>query len=208
MNKNILKARRKYTKLLLFLDIYFVLVLILLSLFKINFIIYIGIALVLIINYIYYKEYIKKLNTLINIKPIKCEIVDFIYYEKGSYDSRSYKINMIVKDLKTNKLYFSYSNHFIAWWTSVYTALNNHTMSHCILRKDKSIVNIKDIVYLYIIKETKPNIEINEQKQYIKLNKEKIPFKHVNENIDINIFKNINYYEGAIEVENIEENNE
>ena len=51
-------------------------------------------------------------------------------------------------------------------------------------------------------------IEINGQKQYIKLNKEKIPFKHVNEKIDINIFKNINYYEGAIEVENIEENNE
>ena len=50
-------------------------------------------------------------------------------------------------------------------------------------------------------------IEINEQKQYIKLNKEKIPFKHVNEKIDINIFKNINYYEDAIEVENIEENN-
>jgi len=62
--------------------------------------------------------------------------------------------------------------------------MNKTSISVVIYRKDKSIVNIGDTAYLYIVK----------------LNRKKLQINGILKN-NISIFNNLNYFEGLIDIE-------
>lgn len=142
---------------------------------------------------------INKLKDLIDIKPLKCIIEDFIVIGHTHDRERRYKIYPVVKSINDNKLYFTYGSYCLSGYNTIYSQMNNSLLNMTIIRKDKTKVEIGDVAYLYLRRNLDFNININSDKNMIYLGKTKIYFNHIN---DINMFKELHYFEGIIDVEN------
>lgn len=142
---------------------------------------------------------INKLKDLINIKPLKCIVEDFIVIGYKHDGKRGYKIYPVVKSVEDNKLYFTYGSYCLSGYNTIYSQMNNSLLNMAIIRKNKTKVEIGDVAYLYLRRNLDFNIDINSDKNMVYLDKTKIYFNHIN---DINMFKEFHYFEGIIDVEN------
>ncbi len=164
----------------------------------------INILLFLIVDLIYYKMHIKRLKYFINGSPVECVIEDLIvvsygYTEQFGYKTKDYRIYPVVK--MGNDFYFTYGDYSICHYQQGYT-LSNHTFTNVgIFRKDHSEVKIGDKAYLYIKKKIDISVSIDIDKNMYKLNKQQEYFNNVNKNYDIRIMKNLNFFEGLIDIE-------
>lgn len=141
-----------------------------------------------------------KLKDLIYTKPIKCIIEDFIYITYYN-DGVEYHVYPVVKSLEDNKLYFTYGNYCLVGYNTIYAQMNKSLLFKTIYRKDKSKVKIGDEAYVYIRRNLDLNIDINYEKNIVRLNKKKIHYKHENDKYNINVFNNLHYFEGFIDIE-------
>lgn len=141
-----------------------------------------------------------KLKDLIYTKPIKCIIEDFIYITYYN-DGVKYDIYPVVKSLEDNKLYFTYGNYCLVGYNTVYAQMNKSLLFKTIYRKDKSKVKIGDEAYVYIRRNLDLNVDINYEKNNVRLGKKKIHYNHVNDKYNINVFNNLHYFEGFIDIE-------
>ena len=62
-------------------------------------------------------------------------------------------------------------------------------------------MKIGDIVYIYIVKNLEEKIEFDCDKNVIYLDKIKYSFNHENDDYDIQIMKDLNCFEGIIDIE-------
>lgn len=217
-NKNILKIIK--TKLIAFL-ILFISQIITLLLFNLLFneffneffeeiniraiILLISLILFLIVDIVFYKMHISRAKYFLNTPPIECIIEDFVLVSYGytedsqGFRRKNYRVYPIVK--ANNQLFFTYDDYCISHYTQSYIRINNTYTDIAIFRKDKSKVNIGDRAYLYIKKKIEVNVDIDIDKNTFKLNKQIEHFNNFNKNYDINIMKNLNFFEGIIDIE-------
>lgn len=213
-NKNILNII-KTKRIALFIIITLQLTILLFSIILLNknfeefinigtIILFILIILCAIIDIIFYKMHISRVKYFLNKVPIECEIVDFLLISDGYDDTnqKEYRLYPIVK--VNNELFFTYGNHCICGYNQKYGKINNIYTHIVIFRKDKSEVKIGDKAYLYIKEKIDINVEINVDKNLFKLNKQIEHFNNFNKNHDINIIKNLNFFEGIIDIEPME----
>lgn len=225
-NINIKKAIKKFELVLIFLIIIQVIsILIFNSIFFNNieifsdipidfntiktFIIGLFIVLCIIADITYMYQHIYKRKFLINSEVRECIIEDFIitYYVNSNRENIDYKIEPVIRDIKTNKIYFTYSDYNLSYYNSVEARSGKSIVNKQIFRKDKSFVNVGDKAYFYIRKILDVNVVIDSNKNVIYLktknSKRKIRYKHVNENYNISDVKDFIFFEGIIEVEDI-----
>jgi len=223
MNQNIKDAKRIYTILLVFIIVSLIVFMFFINMFLgqiinetsgnddtgitvKNIFLIVELAICIVVGFVFYIKYIYKLGTMCNLTPVKCIIEDFIIYPYGrEADSRriDYRIAPLVRDLVNDKLYFTYGNYNLSYYNAS-EKRNGKTINKSIFRKDGSKVQIGDMVYAYIRKELKVNIDVDETNNMVKLNNSKMKFMHYNENYNINIFNDITFFEGIVEVEDIE----
>ena len=145
------------------------------------------------------------LHIFLNTTPIECIIEDFVLVSYGytedsqGISSKNYRLYPIVK--ANNQLFFTYDDYCICHYNQSYTRVNNIYTNIAIFRKDKSKVNIGDKAYLYIKKQIDVNVEIDVEKNTFRLNKQIEHFNNFNKNYDINIMKNLKFFEGIIDIE-------
>ena len=226
MNKNIQEAKNKFKILLISLVIFQIFFLFLINIFfnKISLetgsgdadfqliknIIKIVLTIIfIIVDIIFYIKFIYRLHTMINVEPKRCIIEDFIMYPYG-YSSGTgsrrridYRIAPVIRDLESNKLYFTYRDYDLSYFNSKYIMMNDKLVSNIIFRKDKSEVKIGDTAYCYVKKEVNVDVKIEEDNNIIILNNKKMHYLHTNEKYNINIFNEIIFFEGIVEVEDI-----
>jgi len=58
-----------------------------------------------------------------------------------------------------------------------------------------------DIVDMYLLKTVDVPVSVNREKNTIKLKNRKINFKHMNDELDIDIFKNVTVFKGAVNLD-------
>lgn len=213
-NKNILNIIK--TKLIAFLIIFIsqIIALLLLNVLFSEFfeeiniraiILLILLILFIIVDIVFYKMHISRAKYFLNTTPIECIIEDFVLVSYGytedsqGFRRKDYRLYPIVK--ANNQLFFTYDDYCISHYTQTYTRINNTYTDIAIFRKDKSKVNIGDRAYLYIKKKIEVNVDIDVDKNRFKLNKQIEHFNNFNKNYDINIMKNLNFFEGIIDIE-------
>ena len=157
----------------------------------------------LVIDIVYYRQLISRVKYFLDKNPIECIIEDFIVVSDGyspqdsnGFTHKEYKVYPVVK--VNNELFFTYSNYCISRYTQ---KLNNRHTDIGIFRKDLSEVKIGDKAYLYIKKKIEVNVDIDVDKNKFKLNKQIEHFNNFNKNYNINIIRNLNFFEGIIDIE-------
>lgn len=170
------------------------------------------IVICIIVDIIYMYQHIYKRKSLINSEARECIIEDFIitYYVNSSSDNIDYQIEPVIRDIKTNKIYFTYSDYNLSYYNSVESRSGKSIVNKQIYRKDKSFVNVGDKAYFYIRKILDVNVDIDSNKNVIYLktknSKSKMRYKHVNQKYNINDVKDFIFFEGIVEVEDINNN--
>lgn len=124
------------------------------------------------------------------VKPIKCIVRDFI---KVVHVDKMDSVFLILEGYDDYKLYFTYRDHEFPLFTFSGGVKR--------IRKDGSEVKIGDIVYIYIVKNLEEKIEFDCDKNVIYLDKIKYSFNHENDDYDIQIMKDLNCFEGIIDIE-------
>ncbi len=154
-----------------------------------------------IVDIVFYKMHISRAKYFLNTTPIECIIEDFILVSYGHTENgrKNYKLYPIVK--ANNELFFTYGNYCISHYNQMYTRINNTYTDIAIFREDKSKVNIGDKAYLYIKNKIEVSVDIDVNKNKFKLNKQIEHFHNFNKNYDITIIRNLNFFEGIIDIE-------
>ncbi len=154
-----------------------------------------------IVDIVFYKMHISRAKYFLNTTPIECIIEDFILVSYGHTENgrKNYKLYPIVK--ANNELFFTYGNYCISHYNQMYTRINNTYTDIAIFREDKSKVNIGDKAYLYIKNKIEVSVDIDVDKNKFKLNKRIEHFHNFNKNYDITIIRNLNFFEGIIDIE-------
>lgn len=166
---------------------------------------YISISLIMIITF--YRMHISRALYFIDKDPIECTIEDLVlvsygYSDSGGISRKDYRLYPVVK--ANNELYFTYGNYCISHYNQTYSRMNDSYIDICIHRKDWSKVNIGDTAYLYIKKNLDIKVDIDVEKNQYKLNKQVEYFNNFNKIYDINLMKNLNYFEGIIDIEKMQ----
>ncbi len=209
MNKNILNIiKTKTTVLFIFLS-YQIIVLffinIMLSKFSEKiFMLSFAAIICVIIDVVFYKMHISRAKYLLNVSPIECLIEDFLLVSYG-YDNnhrKDYRLYPIVK--ANNELFFTYGDYCICHYNQSYSKLNNVYTNIAIFRDDKTKVSIGDKAYLYIKNKIDVSVNIDIDKNTFKLNKQVEHFNNFNKNYDINIIRDLNFFEGIIDIEQMQ----
>lgn len=213
-NKNILNIIK--TKLVAFLIIFtsqIITLLLLNVLFSVFFeeiniraiILVIPSILFLITDIVFFKMHINRAKYFLDKTPIECIIEDFVLVSYGytensqGFKRKDYRLYPIVK--ANNQLFFTYDDYCISHYKQSYIRINNTYTNIEIFRKDNSKVNIGDKAYLYIKKKIDVNVDIDVEKNTFRLNKQIEHFNNFNKNYDINIMRNLNFFEGIIDIE-------
>ena len=153
------------------------------------------------IDVLFWNVYIKKLKKLLYVRPMKCVVEDLIVTSYRQDNSKHYKLNFLVKGFDDEKLYYAYGKHQVVLYNTSYTKLNNGVMGLTAIRKDRTPVRLGDIMYIYVNKMVDVSVKVDRMSDTVKLNGDKYPYMHANEDYDASVFEKVNFFDGALDVE-------
>lgn len=145
---------------------------------------------------------IKRTKTLIDVTPIECVVEDILLIRSKRKNQIRYNAYFLLKSVATNQLLFTYGDYSLSYYNYSVSQMNKTLNSVIVFRKDGSQVKIGDIAYAYIKQFVGVDVRIDGEK--LKLNRKKIYLRNINKNYDINIFNNAKFFEGAVEIEDID----
>jgi len=223
MNQNILRAKSKFIVLLVvFIVMQCVMLLVLSHLVEnmantqsfdeqttttIKRIVLVGIIILsIIVDTVLYMKKIYRLNLMANIEPVFGKVEDFIIYSYGRENGKArleFKVSPLIRGLKDNKLYLTYGNYSVSWYTTI--EVRNQAALICkeIIRSDGTSVKKGDDVAFYVIKTLNMEIKEDRKKYWFKLNGKKVKLMSRNSEMEINMLKNTTFFEGAVDVEKL-----
>ena len=107
----------------------------------------------------------------------------------------------IVRSLQDNKLYLAYENYSLLGFNEKFNYSDRKTIT-CTLYKENSIpVRLGDVVDMYVLRTLNIPVFIDSSKNTVKLKNRKFYFYHVNGQINIDIFRSIVFFKGAIDLD-------
>lgn len=142
------------------------------------------------------------LRWLIGRTPVRCKLEDvFLIGHKDTDNRTRYSPFPIVRSLKDHKLYLAYENYSLLGFKEKFNYSDRKTVT-CTLYKETGIpVKLGDVVNMYILKTLNIPVSIDSSKNTIKLKHRKFYFHHVNNQINIDVFRNIVFFKGAIDLD-------
>lgn len=141
-----------------------------------------------------------KLQKLSHIEPIFGIIEDIVVYSyRGRNSERKYKAYLIVKEKDSGKLLFTYGKYSLSFYNYTVTGANQKLVDATIFRKDGSVVKIGDSARIY--KKKIVNVDVKIDDKIVKLNNKSFRFYNMNPDCTKDIFAELDFYEGAIDVE-------
>ena len=151
---------------------------------------------------LYWNAYIKKLKKLLYVRPVKCVVEDMIVTSYRRNDRMRYKLSFLVKGLEDEKLYYTYGRYKVASYTIIHSYMNNSLLGISAVRKDRTAVEIGDIIKIYINKMVDIAVDVDYMADTVKFDGEKYPYIHANMNYDASVFEKVNFFDGALDIEN------
>lgn len=142
------------------------------------------------------------LRRLIDRIPVRCKLEDIFLIGHKDTDNRTrYSPFPIVRSLKDHKLYLAYDNYSLLGFKEKFNYSDRKTIT-CTLYKENGIpVMFGDVVDMYILKTLNIPVSIDSSKNTVRLKHRKFYFHHMNDQINIDVFRSIVFFKGAIDLD-------
>lgn len=154
------------------------------------------VAIFVAIDFYFLLNRIIVLRHLLNQEPVPCSLEDILFIDYQDNGRKKYVPFPIVRSLKDHKLYLTYGKYSLMNFN---TMLNNVEKSFGIYKADGSPVQLGQRVDMYMLKEVRIPITINQDENIITLKGRKVYFQHVNNQLDIEIFNTITFFKGTLD---------
>ncbi len=142
---------------------------------------------------------ILRVRPLLTVQPIACVVEDVVVTAYTSDGEKRYKVFLLVRDPQKGGLLFTYGKHSLSYYNYTYAKAGRYLDGIDIFRKDGSSVAIGDEVQVYLKKTVK--VKVSLRKGELTLNGKPFRYTHVNPKYDATVFKDTNFYVGAVDVE-------
>lgn len=141
------------------------------------------------------------LKQLLDEPPVKCTLEDIFLIPYKEDKKRRYSPFPIVRSIEDNKLYLAYDKYSLMDFTAKFNYSDRKNVYCALYRADGRPVRFGDVVDMYMLKSVNIPVSINKSKNTVKLKGRKLYFYHVNDKIEIHVFKDITFYKGAIDLD-------
>lgn len=141
------------------------------------------------------------LRRLLDKTPVRCRLEDIFLMPYKDDKKIRYVPYPIVRSLEDHKLYLTYGEYSLLGFTAVFNYSDRRNVQCAVYKGDNTPVRLGDIVDMYLLKTVDVPVSVNREKNTIKLKNRKIYFKHINDEITIDIFKNITFFKGAVNLD-------
>ncbi len=142
-----------------------------------------------------------RLQPLIYQSPVICKIVDFMLIAYSDEGRRKYTAYPIIRSMQDNKLYLSYGTDALSSFNFNAHYINNTIVDFSVYTRNRIELKIGDAVNMYSMKILDVSVVIEQTKNMIRLNGKKLPFHHVNNALGINVFKDMVFFRGVVDIE-------
>lgn len=141
------------------------------------------------------------LRHLLNKTPIKCRLEDIFFIGYRDDKRMRYVPFLIVRSIEDQRLYLTYDRYSLLDYTKTINYSDKENI-YCTLYKSNGVpVRLGDMVEMYMLKEVSVPVSIDRYKNTVKLKGRKIYFRHMNDRVDIDVFRNITFFKGAIDLD-------
>lgn len=141
-----------------------------------------------------------RLRILMKKCPVKCKIVDILLIGYKEDARTRYDPFFIVQSDEDQKMYLTYGKYSLSGCTARIDYSDRENIRCTVYKNNGNPVQLGDEVDMYFLKTVSVPVCIDQSKNTVKLKGEKVYFRHMNEKIDINIFKKIVFFKGAIDL--------
>ena len=141
------------------------------------------------------------LRRLLDKTPVRCRLEDIFLMPYKDDKKIRYVPYPIVRSLEDHKLYLTYGEYSLLGFTAVFNYSDRRNVQCAVYKGDNTPVRLGDIVDMYLLKTVDVPVSVNREKNTIKLKNRKIYFKHINNELTIDIFKNITFFKGAVNLD-------
>lgn len=141
------------------------------------------------------------LRVSLNKRPIKCSLEDiFLVGYKDNKQTR-YAPFPIVRSLENHKLYLTYDKYSLLAFKATFNYSDRQNIRCTIYKSDGTPARLGDTVNMYLVRTIDIPCSIDHSKNIVKLKHRKIYFHHVNDQFDTDIFQNITFFKGAVDLD-------
>lgn len=138
------------------------------------------------------------LRFILNKTPVKCRLEDILLIDYKDDKQTRYAPFPIVRSLENNKLYLSYDKYSLVNFISVFNYSDKRNIQGMIYKADGTPVQLGNMVDMYIHRIINIPVLVNHPKNIVKLKHKKIYFRHINNRVNIDVFKEIIFFKGAV----------
>ena len=107
-----------------------------------------------------------------------------------------------MRGLDDDNLYFTFGDYSASYYNTRYVNLKTTSLGISAYRKDRTPVELGDIVHIYICNMIDVLVDVDYVKNTVKLDGKKYGYKNANENYDASIFQRVRFFVGAVDIEN------
>lgn len=140
------------------------------------------------------------LRRLLEKKPVKCQLVDVFLVSPKDDKRTKYQPFPIVRSLEDQQLYFSYGKYSLMPFTMIQNNSGGDDFCCTIYKSDHTPVKLGETVDMYILKTIDLSVSVDRRRSIVQLNRRRAYFRHVNQQLDINVFKEMTFFKGVIDV--------
>lgn len=148
-----------------------------------------------------WKLKISRLENLLYTKPIKCVVEDIVAECYRHDGKKRYKAKFLVRGLDDDKLYFTFGDYSASYYNTRYVNLKTTSLGISAYKKDRTPVELGDIVHIYICDMLNVSVDVDYGKNTVKLDGKKYVYKNANENYDARVFENVRFFAGVVDIE-------
>lgn len=141
------------------------------------------------------------LRQLLNRQPVKCRLEDILLIGYREDNRTRYSPFLIVRSLQDHKLYLTYDKYSLVGFNAIFNYSNREKILCTVYKGNGNPIRLGDIVNMYILKTLYIPVSINKSKNTVKLNHKKFYFRHMNDQLDIDVFRSLVFFKGAIDLD-------
>lgn len=141
------------------------------------------------------------LRYLLNKQPVRCKLEDIFLIGYKDDKKTRYSPSLIVRSTENQKLYITYDKYSLLEYASTFNYSDRSNIRCTVRKSDGTPVRLGDWVDMYLLKTVSVPVSVDQSRNIVRLRRKIIPFRHMNERMDITAFEGAVFFKGAIDLD-------
>lgn len=141
------------------------------------------------------------LRFLLNKQPVRCKLEDIFLIGYKDDKKTRYSPFLIVRSIEDQKLYITYDKYSLLEYASTFNYSDRSNIRCTVRKSDGTPVRLGDWVDMYLLKTVSVPVSVDQTRNIVRLRSKNIPFRHMNERMNIAVFESAVFFKGAIDLD-------